>query len=463
MNLKQTRIFRPCCRAGQFQQGGAHPRHRPAGAVPARCGCWKPTCTPRCCSAPERGVWWLTEAGKRLFDHSIGILQLVRVRGGHRILARRTGRPSGRRSAAQHGKAADAAAGGGIPPCAAEGAAIVEGLSTHLSEWISIGRVDLGCCTTPSRRSPSRSRWCWTSRSVRSARRGRSRQEVSRHGTARLAELTRIPLILPEQPSCRKLIETQAALASGHKLNVDLEISSVQSILDSGTRRLRSCRADALAAAASGDPVCLSPAHAGGAPAHHQHVVPAGVRAQSRRRRPRSASSPGCCASSSAADEQTHNKNAIGPGGEVERRLAMRRHCRQNRPSILWRCPHATTITDMTTRIAGISFDGDASGAGRPGGRLSAAQRHRGRLCRWGRMRPCGAGRRGFRRGGARRRCDRSFVASGHVVADSRRDLVRSGVAVCGTQRLRTAGHRIGRCFALRRAVRAHARNIPPA
>ena len=47
-----------------------------------------------------------------------------------------------------------------------------------------------------------------------------------------LAELTQFPLILPERShAIRKLLETQAAL-SGHKLNVALEISSVQSILE---------------------------------------------------------------------------------------------------------------------------------------------------------------------------------------------------------------------------------------
>ena len=50
--------------------------------------------------------------------------------------------------------------------------------------------------------------------------------------TVTLAELARLPLILPERShAIRKLLETQAA-RSGHKLNVALEISSVQSILE---------------------------------------------------------------------------------------------------------------------------------------------------------------------------------------------------------------------------------------
>jgi LysR family nitrogen assimilation transcriptional regulator len=49
-----------------------------------------------------RGVV-LTEVGQRLFDHSVGILQLVaRTARGHRGLARRAGRAHRRRPAAEH-------------------------------------------------------------------------------------------------------------------------------------------------------------------------------------------------------------------------------------------------------------------------------------------------------------------------------------------------------------------------
>lgn len=47
-----------------------------------------------------------------------------------------------------------------------------------------------------------------------------------------MADLIRYPLIVPERThAIRKLLETQAALA-GHKLQIALEVSSVQSILD---------------------------------------------------------------------------------------------------------------------------------------------------------------------------------------------------------------------------------------
>jgi LysR family nitrogen assimilation transcriptional regulator len=192
-----------------------------------------------------RGVV-LTEAGKRLFDHSVGILQLVsRVRED--IEASRDV-PSGRIVV-------------GLPPSMGrlltlplvEGfrralpkarLTIVEGLSAHLAEWISTGRVDIGLLHNPEPQpalevtpvleeplglvSPAQK-----SSEMRGGKAGKGAgKKVSRRDTATLAELTRLPLILPERShAMRKLLETQAAL-SGHKLNVALEVSSVQSILD---------------------------------------------------------------------------------------------------------------------------------------------------------------------------------------------------------------------------------------
>ncbi|MEZ5613748.1 MAG: LysR substrate-binding domain-containing protein [Rhodocyclaceae bacterium] len=231
-----------------------------------------------------RGVV-LTEAGKRLFDHSVGILQLVsRVRED--IEASRD-EPAGRIVV-------------GLPPSMGrlltlplvEGfrrtlpkarLAIVEGLTAHLAEWISTGRVDLGLLHNPEPQSAlevmpvleeplglvspaakpggkavEKRAGIKVSRLGQSAKDsspryraepdgswaslrladpgmnagGGARRVVSPRNTATLAELTRLPLILPERThAIRKLLETQAALA-GCKLNVALEISSVQSILD---------------------------------------------------------------------------------------------------------------------------------------------------------------------------------------------------------------------------------------
>ena len=198
-----------------------------------------------------RGVV-LTEAGQRLFDQSVGILQLVaRVRED---LQSTRGEPAGRIVV-------------GLPPSMGrlltlplvEGfrrtlpmarLAIVEGLSAHLAEWIATGRVDIGLLHNPESQaalelvpvldeplgmvSPAAA-----GRKVKvgagggtKASRPAGSLRSGMAGTVTLAELTGFPLILPERThAIRKLLETQAALA-GHKLNIALEISSVQSILE---------------------------------------------------------------------------------------------------------------------------------------------------------------------------------------------------------------------------------------
>ncbi|MEO7009916.1 MAG: LysR substrate-binding domain-containing protein, partial [Caldimonas sp.] len=197
-----------------------------------------------------RGVV-LTDAGKRLFEHSVGILQLV-------ALAR------------EDLEATRAEATGrivvGLPPSMGRlltlplvdefkrvlpqaRLAIVEGLSAHIVEWISTGRVDLGLVhnpeanpaieTTPVLDEPlwlvsaaARRRGASTSRSSTS-RASTSRTSVLR-GPAPLpfAELPAYALIVPERThAIRKVLETQAAL-KGVKLQIAWEVSSVQSILD---------------------------------------------------------------------------------------------------------------------------------------------------------------------------------------------------------------------------------------
>ncbi|CAG4883295.1 Nitrogen assimilation control protein [Georgfuchsia toluolica] len=199
-----------------------------------------------------RGVV-LTEAGQRLFDQSLGILQLVsRVRED---LESTRGEPGGRIVV-------------GLPPSMGRlltlplvdgfrralpkaRLAIVEGLSAHLAEWIATGRVDIGLLHNPDSQtalelvpvldeslgmvSPATN-----SRKIKVGASAAAKKASSRAGgslaglgdTVTLAELTGFPLILPERThAIRKLLETQAALA-GRKLNVALEISSVQSILE---------------------------------------------------------------------------------------------------------------------------------------------------------------------------------------------------------------------------------------
>ena len=185
-----------------------------------------------------RGVV-LTEAGKRLYEHSVGILQLVgRARADLRASR---DEPTGSIVI-------------GLPPSLARSLTlplvdgfrrrfprarltIVDGFSTHIAEWIATGRVDIGLVHNPDVQPALETTpivqesLCLISRAASNGR--RSRATKSKQGDAvRLADLARFPLVLPERThAIRKLLETHAALA-GFKLQVAIEVSSVQSILD---------------------------------------------------------------------------------------------------------------------------------------------------------------------------------------------------------------------------------------
>lgn len=142
--------------------------------------------------------------------------------------------------------------------------AIVEGLSTHLAEWISTGRVDVGLLHNPESQEAIEFTPVLDEPlgMVSPAGAGKGRKvggddapkEVPLGDTVTLADLVRYPLILPERShAIRKLLETQAAL-SGHKLNVAMEISSVQSILELVRTGHGHAILTATALAASGEP-----------------------------------------------------------------------------------------------------------------------------------------------------------------------------------------------------------------
>lgn len=178
-----------------------------------------------------RGVV-LTEAGRRLFDHGIAMLQLAqRARDD---LAGQRGAPTGRVVI-------------GLPPSLSRSLtrplvdafrrelprarlAVVEGLSAHIAEWIATGRVDLGLLhnpepqaaldITPLRQEPLH---------LVSARPARGKALGAPIALRALAEG---PLILPERShALRKLLDTQAALA-GVRLDVAWEVSSIPAIID---------------------------------------------------------------------------------------------------------------------------------------------------------------------------------------------------------------------------------------
>lgn len=178
-----------------------------------------------------RGVE-LTEAGRRLFEHGVGILQLVSQARAEMTASR--DEPVGHITV-------------GVPPTIGRQLtlplidgfrrrmprarlAIVEGLSTHITEWITSGRVDLGLLYNPDGQPGLEiepvleERLCLVQRT-----------EPGRPADLSplpLTELGRFELVLPERAHVfRRLLDSQAMLA-GLRLNVAWEVSSVAAIID---------------------------------------------------------------------------------------------------------------------------------------------------------------------------------------------------------------------------------------
>ena len=178
-----------------------------------------------------RGVR-MTEAGQRLFEHSVGILQLV-SRAREDIGASRD-EPSGRIVV-------------GMPPSLARRLtlplveafearlprarlAIVEGLSAHIAEWTVTGRVDVGVLYDPEPQPGLETMPLFDEPLALIERAGARARRAD--ATVPLRELSRVPLILPERAhTFRKLLETQAAHA-GIKLDIAWEVSGVPIIVD---------------------------------------------------------------------------------------------------------------------------------------------------------------------------------------------------------------------------------------
>jgi LysR family nitrogen assimilation transcriptional regulator len=180
-----------------------------------------------------RGVS-LTEAGRHLLAHGTSLLQLASRL--HEGVAAREGQWSGSVVV-------------GLPPSLSREVtlplvayfkrelpharlAIVEGLSSHLAEWIASGRVDIALVFNPQPQSrletvPILSEdLCLISLASRPRRRTKLPVPVP------MAELARFPLVLPEPAHViRHLVDTQTAMRAV-KLNVVWEVSSVPSIID---------------------------------------------------------------------------------------------------------------------------------------------------------------------------------------------------------------------------------------
>ncbi|MGJ4937690.1 LysR family transcriptional regulator [Bradyrhizobium oligotrophicum] len=178
-----------------------------------------------------RGVE-LTEAGKRLLDHSVGVLQLVAH--AREDLGASRDAPVGRVTI-------------GLPPSIARQLtlplidrfrkeypaarlAVVEGLSTHVVEWVTTGRIDVGMVYNPEAQAGIEITPVLQEPLALVSHAPKSKRRVT--APLPMAELSRYSLIMPERVhAMRRLLETQAALA-GIKLDIAWEVSSVPSIID---------------------------------------------------------------------------------------------------------------------------------------------------------------------------------------------------------------------------------------
>ena len=198
-----------------------------------------------------RGVT-LTEAGQRLLEHSLAILQ--RVGEARADMASNRDEPVGRITI-------------GLPPTIGRQLtlplidgfrrrmprarlAVVEGLSTHIVEWITSGRVDLGLLYNPEAQ-PALEIAPVLEEPLCLVQRLEPGDAVAR-GPVPLAQLAAARLVLPERAHViRRLLDTQAMLA-GLPLDIAWEVSSVASIIDLVWARYGQAVLTASAVAASG-------------------------------------------------------------------------------------------------------------------------------------------------------------------------------------------------------------------
>lgn len=179
-----------------------------------------------------RGVE-LTEAGERLHAHAVTLLQ--QLESARNDMQSSRGEPVGHVSI-------------GFPPSIAghitvslverfkrelprARLSVVEGLSSHMSEWLVAGRIDLAVLYNPDPSLDLEFTPVFSeSLCLVSPPGDNSATAIPR--TAALSDLAALPLILPERSHMvRRLLERQATL-SGWTLHVAWEVSSVQAIID---------------------------------------------------------------------------------------------------------------------------------------------------------------------------------------------------------------------------------------
>lgn len=180
-----------------------------------------------------RGVA-LTDAGKRLFDHSVAVLQLMAH--AREDLGASRNEPIGRVTI-------------GLPPSMGRQLtlplidrfkkelpsarlAIVEGLSTHIVEWVTTGRIDIGLVYNPEAQPGLEITPLLQEQLGLVGHAPKGKRKRAALPPLPMKELSHYPLIVPERVhAMRRLLDTQAALA-GIKLDIAWEVSSVPSIID---------------------------------------------------------------------------------------------------------------------------------------------------------------------------------------------------------------------------------------
>jgi len=184
-----------------------------------------------------RGVE-LTDAGRRLLGHAVTILQ--QVEQARADVGAQRDEPVGRVIV-------------GLPPSLGRQLtrplidffrtglpqaqlAVVEGLTTHIAEWIATGQVDIALLHNPEavpelEITPVLEEMLCLVQPV-AAPRARGGEGLPADAPLPLAELTNYPLVVPDRMhALRRLMETRAMLA-GVRLDIAWEVSSVPSIID---------------------------------------------------------------------------------------------------------------------------------------------------------------------------------------------------------------------------------------
>lgn len=180
-----------------------------------------------------RGVT-LTDAGRRLLSHSVGILQ--QAENARHAMEDERGAAVGRVTI-------------GVPPSVGRlltvrivkefrkrhpkaKLRIVEGLSTHIAEWLHTGRIDFGLIynPTPSPEIDTEPLMEEELYLMRPAPEVRKRREVAQ--PIPLAEVANYPLVIPSRPhAIRMLLESQMANA-GVRIDVMSEVDGIPAILE---------------------------------------------------------------------------------------------------------------------------------------------------------------------------------------------------------------------------------------